>query len=305
MDRPVVSVCIPAYRAEAFIEETVASALAQSWPVEVVVSIDRGGDGTAGLVRRLGAKRVRVVEQSKRLGWIGNSNAALRLARSEFAMMLPHDDVLAPDYVAACMTALTAQPGSVVAYSDIGIIGRPEVRISEPSEVGPVVARMAAMARGHFDAVAVRGVFSRKLAPHHTVPSAIAGFAADTLWVAQMAAQGAIVRVPELFYLKRLLPDSAHHAWLRATPVELDEMWIVHCVEWLRTIEVLWPDILAVPAFRVALQSRLRREHVGFRGGSGVPRQLQGYPDLLPRMVAVYAEVLRREPSYTWAGATG
>lgn len=304
MDKPVVSICIPAYRAEAFIEETIDSALGQSWPVEVVVSVDRGEDGTAGLVRRLGTSRMRVVEQPRRLGWIGNSNAALSLARSEFAMLLPHDDVLAPEYVAACMTALNAQPDAVLAYSDIGIIGRPEVRITESTEGGPVAARMAAMARGHFDAVAVRGVFSRKLAPHHIVPSAIAGFAADTLWVAQMAAQGAIVRVPDLLYLKRLLPDSAHHAWLRATPVELDEMWIVHCVEWLRTIEVLLPDILAVPAFRVAFRSRLQREQVGFRGGSGVPRPLQGYPELLPRMVAVYAAVLRRKPSYSWTGAT-
>jgi glycosyltransferase involved in cell wall biosynthesis len=300
MGKPVVSICVPAYRAEAFIAETLDSALAQTWPVELVVSVDAGGDGTAAAVRRHAGEAVRIVEQPRRLGWIGNVNAALASARTPFAMLLPHDDLIAADYVAACMDALAAEPGAALAYSDLAFIGQPEAVIREPSAKGRSDDRLAAFAQRHFDAVAFRGVFPRRKAHRHRVPGfAIAGFAADTLFVARMAAQGDIVRVPQTLYRKRLLPESVHRSWHRATADELDEMWIVHCLELLRVIAQTRPRALLHPAVGAALRSRLLREEVRFYG-SGVPRQLRPGSRLLPQMLRVYAEVARRRPHYSW-----
>ena len=50
-EKNAVSICIPAYRAKDFIAETLQSALSQTWPVEIFVSVDPADDDTATRVR--------------------------------------------------------------------------------------------------------------------------------------------------------------------------------------------------------------------------------------------------------------
>ncbi len=300
-----VSICIPAFRSGAFIAETLSSALAQTWPVDIAVSIDPAPEGTeddtADIVRHmLSGTDATIVKQPRRLGWIGNCNAALALARSDFAMLLPHDDALDPRYVAACMDALLATPASALAFSDIDGLNKPGITAQERSETGPVHRRIAGMFHNHFPAIAFRGVFPRQTVRQHRVPDTVAGFGADSLWVLKMAAQGAIVRVPETLYHKRFHNQSAHQPWYRATKSELDEMWIVHCIEALRTIAASRPTVLAGPGVHRAWRARLERTEVAFHTEPGLPSILDPKRPLLPQAWSVYRKVARRTPPYSW-----
>lgn len=301
MGAPFVAVCVPAYGAEAFLEPTLRSLLAQDRPAdEIVVSVDPAGDRTEEVARDLlSGRRARIVVQPQRLGWVGNTNAALRLARGDHAMILPHDDLLAPAYLGACLDALAANPGAALAYSDIEIINNGNI-VSETAETGAVVTRAAAIMERHLPAIAWRAVFDRRRARRHLVPSfALGDFAADTLWVARMAMQGEMVRVPGALYRKRLKSPSAHSVWYRATPEEKDEMWVVHCIEMARAMLSLRPDLALVPKFRAAFRSRLAREHTTFADVSGPPAVLG--PDWRWRDLAqIYRRVAGRSRPYSW-----
>lgn len=294
-----VTLCIPAYRAAAFLAATIDSALAQTWPaVEIVVSIDPCDDGTAEIAEGYARRGVRVVRQPVRGGWIGNTNAAFTLADTPYAMYLPHDDIIHPRYVEACMAALDAHPEAVLAYSDV-IHGHFFLG-TEPSVFGSTERRADSMLRNHFSAQAMRGVFDRRRAQRHLLPDfAVADYAADTLWIARMLCQGAMVRVPRPLYSKRAEKTSVYSGWLKATPTENEEMWVVHCLELRRLLlDELPPDTWS-EALEAAWRYRtLERREFPF---GHPPAGLDPSQPLLPQAEAVMQRVLARKRPYGWA----
>jgi glycosyltransferase involved in cell wall biosynthesis len=286
-----VTICIPAYHAEAFLAATIESALAQTYPqTRVVVSVDPADDSTASIVSGFATRGVRLVEQGRRLGWVGNANAALALAETSHAMILPHDDLLHPDYVSACMGALIDAPDAVLAYSDIrfGWVAR----MWQEPVLGILPDRMRTYVDQHFDAVAFRGVFDRARAGGHEIPAwGLGHYAADTLWVARILSSGSIVRVPRVLYRKKLRPASVHAGWKRASPTQMDEKWIIHCLELEGIVREVatWDDALEA-AWEKRLMRRLNQSRRQRRTASLLDPALP----LRPQTQAVLARVLER-----------
>ena len=97
---PEVSVCIPAYEAEAWIERAVRSALEQTHrDLEVVVVDNASADGTVARVLGIADPRVRLYANSHNLGVYRNFNRAVALARGRYIKFLCADDVLEPSCV--------------------------------------------------------------------------------------------------------------------------------------------------------------------------------------------------------------
>lgn len=117
--RPEVSVYIPAYNAEDFIESAVTSVLAQEFnDVEVCVANDGSSDNTGQILERLAREhaRVRICESSQPRGIAGASKAAVELARGEFILQLDADDALLPGAVWELLRVLRAEPQASLAY---------------------------------------------------------------------------------------------------------------------------------------------------------------------------------------------
>ena len=109
---PTVSVVMPAYNVEAYVEEAVRSALNQTFTdLEVVVVDDGSTDGTAEAVGRIAAAdpRVRLVRQANR-GLAGARNAALRVARGSLFALLDSDDAWAPAFLDEQIAILRSRP---------------------------------------------------------------------------------------------------------------------------------------------------------------------------------------------------
>lgn len=99
----LVSIIIPCWNAEAWLEQALDSALGQTWPeTEVIVVDDGSDDGSAAIARRYGSRGVRFASQTNR-GASAARNCGLGLARGAFVQFLDADDLLAPDKVAAQM----------------------------------------------------------------------------------------------------------------------------------------------------------------------------------------------------------
>jgi glycosyltransferase involved in cell wall biosynthesis len=301
-----VTLCIPAWNAEAFLAETLASARAQTWPhLRLVISVDRGADRTAELVRdfaRPGADSV--IVQARRLGWVGNINAALAHVDTPWAMILPHDDVLAPAYVEACLQALRADARAVAAYSDIETFGEFNAVMRQPSIAGSGLDRVESLLRDHFAAVAFRAVFDVRRARRFSMPTrAIGDFAADTLWMARLACRGNMLRVERPLYRKRFHAASTHGAWKTAGRDELDDMWIVHCAELVRELLRARPALAAERRFWDAVRDRLLRRGKANFIRSGIPDRLREADRPLVEMMRTYGRVRRWRPPYRWMRA--
>lgn len=97
-DKPLVSVIIPAFNAEAFIADTLDSVLAQTYSsLEVIVTDDGSTDRTVEIVDfyRSTDSRVALIKQ-KNAGVAAARNLAIQAARGEFIAPVDADDIWYP-----------------------------------------------------------------------------------------------------------------------------------------------------------------------------------------------------------------
>ena len=107
--KPLVSIIIPAYNAEEWIDQTIQSAIAQTWPRKEIIVVDDGStDRTAEIARRFASKEVLVVSTENQ-GLSAAVNHAFRLSQGDYIQELDADDLLAPDKIERQLAALRAR----------------------------------------------------------------------------------------------------------------------------------------------------------------------------------------------------
>ncbi len=104
--KPLVSILIPAYNAEAWIAYTLHSAVAQTWEAKEIIVVDDGStDRTLVVARQFESRGVRVVA-GEHQGAAATRNRALALSRGEYIQYLDADDLMAPDKIARQLEAI-------------------------------------------------------------------------------------------------------------------------------------------------------------------------------------------------------
>ena len=116
---PKVSVIVPAYNAEAHIEECVASILAQTLPdIEIILIDDGSTDATGALLARMARGRRNVILRSQpNQGLYRTRRIGLSMARGDYVGWVDADDFIEPDcFETLYRAALTND--SELAYCD-------------------------------------------------------------------------------------------------------------------------------------------------------------------------------------------
>jgi len=115
--KQLVSILIPAYNAEAWIADTIRSAITQTWPRKEIIVVDDGStDQTFAVARRFASKEVAVVTQ-KNQGASAARNHALSLSQGDYIQWLDADDLLSPDKIASQMEASKKYPSNRILFS--------------------------------------------------------------------------------------------------------------------------------------------------------------------------------------------
>jgi glycosyltransferase involved in cell wall biosynthesis len=97
--KPLVSILIPAYNAEAWIADTIKSALAQTWPRKEIIVVDDGStDRTLSIADKFSSPEVFVTFQ-KNSGAAAARNKAFSICKGDYIQWLDADDLLAPDKI--------------------------------------------------------------------------------------------------------------------------------------------------------------------------------------------------------------
>lgn len=119
MDKPLVSVIIPAYNSADVIGDTLESVLNQSYGnVEAVVVDDGSADGTRKFVEGFtGTGKVKCYQQEN-AGPGAARNSGIRVAKGEFIAFLDADDFLTPDSIEKRMALITEAKGLELVYAN-------------------------------------------------------------------------------------------------------------------------------------------------------------------------------------------
>lgn len=116
---PLVSIYIPAFNCEKYIEKCIDSALNQTVPdLEVCVCDDGSTDQTPKILQEKYSGHPRVRWMRQKNGGIGKaSNAALRMCRGYYIGQLDSDDFLNPDAVEICLKEFMADRRLACVYT--------------------------------------------------------------------------------------------------------------------------------------------------------------------------------------------
>lgn len=101
--KPLVSILIPAYNAEAWISDTLRSAIAQTWERKEIIVVDDGStDQTLAVARKFESDQLRIVTQ-KNQGAAATRNNAFAMSKGDYVQWLDADDLMAPEKTASQM----------------------------------------------------------------------------------------------------------------------------------------------------------------------------------------------------------
>lgn len=119
---PIVTIAIPVYNVERYIERSLLSVLGQDFnlPMEILIVDDCGTDSSMTIVQHIIQNHprggfVRIVHHVQNLGLGSARNTALREANGQYIFYLDSDDILSPD----CISLLYAK--AVETDSDITV----------------------------------------------------------------------------------------------------------------------------------------------------------------------------------------
>lgn len=119
--RPLVSLVIPAYNAQAYLRQAIDSVLAQDYePLELIVLDDGSTDDTRSILASYG-DRIRW-DSHPNVGQGATLNKGWAMSAGEMLGYLSADDVLFPAAVGTAVHALQADPGLVLVYPDFELL---------------------------------------------------------------------------------------------------------------------------------------------------------------------------------------
>lgn len=224
---PRLSIGLPVYNGERHIEATLSALLAQTWTdFEIIVSDNASTDGTAAIVQRFVAAdpRVRYHRQERNVGLAGNYNSVFALGRGELFKWATADDICLPGYLAACVAALDAEPGAVLAYPRTRFVdeeGRElptvdqgwDLRSPSPAQRLRYVLSSTSWVNSIVGIIRRDALQRTRLMPNYS--------SGDFRVLAELSLLGQFLEVPETLYVRRLHGQSSSQhmrdvAWMTA-----------------------------------------------------------------------------------------
>lgn len=125
---PRVTVVIPTFNCERFIQRTVESALRQTYrDFEIIVVDDGSTDATETLLAQY-EKALRYIRQ-KNQGASAARNTALAKATGEFIAYLDADDIWVPEKLACQVEYLDAHPACGFVHSEVAVIDEQDMEL--------------------------------------------------------------------------------------------------------------------------------------------------------------------------------
>ena len=125
--KPRVSIGLPVFNGENYLEGALDSILAQTYSdFEILISDNASTDGTEEICKAYAARdgRIRYFRNETNLGAIKNFNRAFELSSGEYFKWAAHDDMIAPDFLIKCVGVLDQDPTVVLCHCKVKFIDK-------------------------------------------------------------------------------------------------------------------------------------------------------------------------------------
>jgi glycosyltransferase involved in cell wall biosynthesis len=213
-----VSLAIPVFNGEKYLEDAIRSILAQDYQdFELIISDNDSTDGTEQICRdyAAGDTRIKYFRNERNLGAAPNYNRCFALASGDYFKWCAADDSISPNYVGACVRALDAHPEAVLAFGTtqhIDVEGRPIVQMGKA--MPPILD--ATPARRFYRAVSdggwtvdqeTFGLFRSETLRNSGLHRSYYG--SDHTLLREMALLGTFVKVPGIAFYNRIHPGQS------------------------------------------------------------------------------------------------
>lgn len=254
-----VSVGLPVYNGENYLEQAIDSILNQSFrDLELIICDNASTDRTEEICRAAAARdtRVRYTRHPVNLGAAPNFNSCLDYATGKYFKWAAHDDICRTDYLEKCIAVLEADQDIAACHSLIQCIDHKGDFVSEYvledgefSSPDPIVRYYNAIRERHH-CICVFGVIRRDVLAKTTAIASYVG--SDRNLIAQIVLQGPLVQVPEVLFLSREHPERSIRsltkpeagAWFDASRPDVGHQYFSHLA--LRNAEILFRFPLTV-----------------------------------------------------------
>lgn len=300
----MITVCIPAFEAGAFLGETLTSVLQQTYDnFRVAIAVDPSDDPDDGTLAAIAPfrddPRISVRVNPTRLGWAENFNALLGAVETDFYVPLPHDDCWDHRYLETLAPLVMSNPSASVAYADMSLFGasKPGEKKAVPLPAGESRAlHLLRFMIAGAHAVPWRGVTRRNaLKTTGGFPrDGLGGFAVEAEYALGLLEAGRALHVPLPIYHKRVFTDeqrvSASRARLRRGQSDLDLAWRRHRANMQERLNRILRCIPSAPAEATLIKD-------AFQAAMFQRRQAMVAPGLSPAEVRYLQKAIRR----TWA----
>lgn len=117
---PYVSIGLPVYNGEKFLEETISSILNQTFTnFELIISDNASTDRTRDICRSFSEqdRRIRYYRNSGNIGAARNFNKVFKMSSGKYFKWAAHDDLLHKDFLRKCLEILDNDNEVVVCFS--------------------------------------------------------------------------------------------------------------------------------------------------------------------------------------------
>ena len=120
----MVSILIPAYNREKYIEETVRSAMSQTYKnVEIIVVDNFSTDNTWTILEELARldSRIKIFQNNENIGPMRNWKRCVDEAKGDYGKIIWSDDLIAPEFIQATLPFLSNNPDVGFAYTGVEV----------------------------------------------------------------------------------------------------------------------------------------------------------------------------------------
>ena len=200
---PAVSVGMPVFNGETYLEVAMSSVLAQSFDdFELVICDNASTDRTAEICQDYAARdrRIRYFRNPQNLGAAPNYNLAFSHARGRYFKWLAHDDRMTPSYLAKTVRVLDERTDAVLCNSVVQYIDQNGAPIGlyntglALADSQSAAARFGWMVLRSHSCVDFFGLIRRETLKDSLLHGSFHG--ADRALLAQLAIRGRLIQLP-------------------------------------------------------------------------------------------------------------